>query len=271
MLLPILLAFVLSLPPTASSLRERYSIDTNFLFNLGEAPGYIGCSANTSFSLPLDGVEGSGLQPMGVVEDEDACMSLCCSNAACQLYNYCPIDSVGGCSGSAPSTCWIGSLSGVLQNNTKWKGRGRWSLQPPPPSTTGPQTLNYEDSSWRALSIPHDYVLQGNYTNTSSLEGHGYLSSGVAWYRRHLVLNSSTMQGQALWVDIDGAYRATDVWLNGAYLGHHESGYTSFRFYLHNVTDPFTGAPAIRWDQDNVLAFRMDGRDFEGWWVSVAA
>ena len=34
-------------------------------------------------------------------------------------------------------------------------------------------------------------------------------------------------------------YRAADFWLNGVYLGHHESGYAPFRLYIHNLT----GAP----------------------------
>jgi hypothetical protein len=47
---------------------------------------------------------------------------------------------------------------------------------------------------------------------------------------------------------------------NGFYLGYHDSGYTSFFFYIHNLTDPLTGRPALKYGAgaDNVLAVRVD-------------
>lgn len=254
--------------PLAAPQRERLPLDADWRFLLGDPPGYAACVANASFPLPLDGVEGDGLQPMGVVADEDACMGLCCASSACQLYNFCPPSNAAGCSGSPPSSCWTGSLSGALRNGTLWVGRGRTAPLPPPPSATGPETRAFDDGAWRQLRVPHDFVVEGAYVNDSALEGHGYLAANVSWYRRHFAVDAA-WSGDAVWVDFDGVFRASDVWLNGAYLGHHESGYTSFRYYLHNATDPFTGQPALLFGgADNVLAVRLDGRDFEGWWCA---
>lgn len=42
-----------------------------------------------------------------------------------------------------------------------------------------------------------------------------------SYYRKHFAVDAS-WQGQVIWVDFDGVYRASDYWLNGVYLGHHE-------------------------------------------------
>ena len=51
------------------------------------------------------------------------------------------------------------------------------------------------------------------------------------------------------------------VWLNGAYLGAWESGYTSFAY-------PISGLPGVVWGGVNTLAIRVDpSTDTEGtWW-----
>ena len=55
----------------------------------------------------------------------------------------------------------------------------------------------------------------------------------------------------SIWIDFDGIYRNSDMWLNGEYLGNHQSGYTSFRWYIDQYTLNYGGG-------DNVLAVRVD-------------
>ena len=86
-------------------------------------------------------------------------------------------------------------------------------------------------------------------------------------YRRHFTIDSSHA-GSVVWVDFDGVYKNSDVWLNGVYLGHHTSGYVAFRYFLHNVTsaDDATKTPVLRFGGDNVLAVRVDALSVqEGW------
>lgn len=62
-------------------------------------------------------------------------------------------------------------------------------------------------------------------------------------------------------MSFDGVYRNSDMWLNGVYLGHHNSGYTSFHYYLHNASVVYGGG-------DNVLVVRADAFSAqEGWYV----
>lgn len=62
-------------------------------------------------------------------------------------------------------------------------------------------------------------------------------------------------------------YKNSDVWLNGAWLGHFTSGYVSFRYYLHNATFPNSTVPVLVYGGgDNVLAVRVDALSAqEGW------
>ena len=66
-------------------------------------------------------------------------------------------------------------------------------------------------------------------------------------------------KGAQLYLEFDGVYRSSDMWLNGCFLGHHSSGYTSFRYRIDNAT----GFNAVG---SNVLAVRTDPRGNEGWW-----
>ena len=64
-------------------------------------------------------------------------------------------------------------------------------------------------------------------------------------------------RGKSLWIDFDGVYRDSKVWLNGHYLGHRASGYTGFRYDI---------APYVVYGGQNALAVHVDPRHFEGWW-----
>ncbi|MBV9470694.1 MAG: DUF4982 domain-containing protein, partial [Abitibacteriaceae bacterium] len=78
----------------------------------------------------------------------------------------------------------------------------------------------------------------------------------VGWYRKTFTLPSAD-RGKRLWLDFDGIYRNSKIWLNGRLLGQHPGGYTSFRF---DITD------TANYGGRNVLTVRADARSFEGWW-----
>jgi len=114
---------------------------------------------------------------------------------------------------------------------------------------------NYDDTSWRQLSVPHDFVIEGNFSSGCD-RSHGYLPKGVAWYRLHFTVPQN-LQGDNFWITFDGVYRDSTTYLNGQFLGSHPSGYTSFYYYISDVVE-FGG--------DNVLAVRVDSTTNEGWW-----
>ncbi len=84
---------------------------------------------------------------------------------------------------------------------------------------------------------------------------HGSIPVTVGWYRKTFELPARD-KGKSLWLDFDGVYRNSQVWLNGHFLGRHQSGYTSFRYDISRFAN---------YGGKNVLAV-FANPTFEGWW-----
>lgn len=121
-------------------------------------------------------------------------------------------------------------------------------------------SAGFDDASWQTVHLPHDYVLDETYTNSTTadrqIRSHGYLPYPMAWYRKHFSIPESD-QGKILRLDFDGIFRDSEVWLNGEYLGRHPCGYTPFSYDITKLAK--IGA-------ENVLTVRVDPHEWEGWW-----
>jgi beta-galactosidase len=115
--------------------------------------------------------------------------------------------------------------------------------------------LSYDDSSWRKVNVPHDYIVEGAFDPKAENQ-HDYLPVEPGWYRKTISIPAAE-QGRRLWLEFDGVYRDSQIWLNGHFLGRHLSGYTSFRYDISDVAKP---------GEKNELVVRVDPTDFEGWW-----
>src|SRR6185312_315532 len=124
----------------------------------------------------------------------------------------------------------------------------------------------FDDTRWRALDLPHDWAVElpfntnADYHHGYKPVGKGFPESSIGWYRREFMLPSSD-RGRRLWIEFDGVYRDSLVWLNGHCLGRHPSGYGSFRYDISDIAN-FGGV--------NVLAVRVDASRFEGWFYEGA-
>lgn len=123
----------------------------------------------------------------------------------------------------------------------------------------GAAGVGFDDSAWRELDLPHDWLLEQPYDPQANVS-HGFRAAGVAWYRKTFELPAEDL-GRRLWLEFDGVFRDCTVWLNGHLLGRHASGYTSFHFDITNVAN---------YGGRNALAVRVDARAFEGWWYEGA-
>jgi beta-galactosidase len=111
------------------------------------------------------------------------------------------------------------------------------------------QSPTLDDSSWRLLDVPHDWSIEGPFNQASpSGAGGGYLDGGIGWYRKSFVPPPEAANGR-LFVEFDGAYMDSQVWINGHFLGRHPYGYTGFEYELTPHLKP--GVP-------NVLAVRLN-------------
>lgn len=113
----------------------------------------------------------------------------------------------------------------------------------------------FDDSAWRVVDLPHDFVVEGAFDPAHNMD-HGYLPHGVGWYRKSFDAPAEDL-GKRIYLEFDGVFRNSTVWLNGHLLGTQPSGYISFRY---DVTD------VIDYGRANTVAVRVDARSFEGWW-----
>jgi beta-galactosidase len=94
------------------------------------------------------------------------------------------------------------------------------------------QNETLDDSQWRALDLPHDWSVEGEFDEKSPAgTGGGALSGGIGWYRKTFDLPAGS-KGKFVFIDFDGVYRNSEVWINGHYLGKRPYGYSSFQYNL---------------------------------------
>jgi beta-galactosidase len=122
----------------------------------------------------------------------------------------------------------------------------------------GAEKVDFDASSWRKLDVPHDWSIEGNFSQSAPSTGSGgWLPTGVAWYRKELTLPQGS-EGKRVWIEFDGVMHNSDVWLNGEHLGHRPSGYVSFRYDVSDkiktggantlvVKADTSAQPASRW------------------------
>ena len=108
----------------------------------------------------------------------------------------------------------------------------------------------YDDSKWRMLDLPHDWSIEGNFSenNPATTQG-GALPNGIGWYRKTFLLPAAA-QNKNVRATFDGIYRNSEVWINGHYLGKRPYGYSSFSY---DLTAYLNKAPA-----KNIIAVKVD-------------
>jgi beta-galactosidase len=131
---------------------------------------------------------------------------------------------------------------------------------------SGPASPSFSDASWRPVNLPHDWAVELPFDSSADGShgfhpiGPGFPQNDVAWYRRSFDL-PKTDQGKRLWLEFDGAFRDCEVFVNGWIVGHHESGYSSFRYDITDVAN---------YGGKNVVAVKVDASRFEGWFYEGA-
>ncbi len=107
----------------------------------------------------------------------------------------------------------------------------------------------FDDGGWRTLNLPHEWSIESDFSEKfPATAGGGALPGGIGWYRKTFFVPQSE-QNKCVYVDFDGVYRNSEVWINGHYLGKRPYGYISFRYEL---------TPFLKFGEKNTLAVRVD-------------
>lgn len=138
----------------------------------------------------------------------------------------------------------------------------------------GAVSPDYDDSSWRTLSLPHDWCVETEAAEAaggehigpfsrSSVGGNstGQTVGGEGWYRKTFTLKKED-KNKRIMLYFEGAYNHTTVWVNGrkAYFNHY--GYQSFRF---DATE-FCKAPG----KENVITVKVTNNGMNTRWYAGA-
>lgn len=99
----------------------------------------------------------------------------------------------------------------------------------------------YDDQDWLDVQIPHTW------NAVDGASGFDYFQ-GACWYRKEFMIDSIE-EKKRVYIEFNGANSITNVYVNGAHIGEHRGGYSTFRF---DITD------AIQFGVTNVLAVQVD-------------
>jgi len=106
----------------------------------------------------------------------------------------------------------------------------------------------FDDSSWRELHLPHDWAIEGEFSKDNPATPYGgALPGGFGWYRKHFV---TPQGGKRCFLEFDGVYMNSTVYINGQIVGSRPYGYSSFSYEITDFLAPE--------GQDNVVAVSCD-------------
>lgn len=132
-----------------------------------------------------------------------------------------------------------------------------------------PINPNFNDSSWRTLDLPHDWVVELPFVNSPNFDvmAHGYKPVGglfpetsIGWYRKKFYVDRAD-SGKKISIRFDGIYRNANVWINGFFLGNNFSGYTGAEYDISDF---------LEFNKQNTIVVRADATQYEGWFYEGA-
>jgi beta-galactosidase len=124
---------------------------------------------------------------------------------------------------------------------------------------TNGQSTDFNDSGWSGVTLPHDWSIFNTFNQSSAAGGGGgYLDGGIGWYRKTFTIPSD-YAGKKVFIEFDGAYMNSQVWINGTSLGTRPYGYSSFEYDL---------TPYLNIGGSNVIAVRLNNNQPTSRWYS---
>lgn len=131
----------------------------------------------------------------------------------------------------------------VTSFNSGWKFSLESDVQP------GVSDPEFNDRSWRQLDLPHDWAIEGDFSQDNpSGPGGGALPGGVGWYRKQFRIRNLDCRYK---IEFDGIYMNSSVYVNGHLVGTRPYGYISFSY---DITDFLVRG-------SNTIAVRVDNSD----------
>ncbi len=162
----------------------------------------------------------------------------------------------GGAGGSSSSAATlVNNYDGARSTTVSFDQGWKFHLG----DVTGAQATTFDDSAWTSLNVPHDWSISLAFNQSSKAGGGGgYLDGGTGWYRKTFTLPASS-SGQKVFVQFDGVYMDSTVYLNGTQVGARPYGFSSFECDL---------TASAKFGASNVLAVRVNNQQPSSRWYS---
>ena len=153
--------------------------------------------------------------------------------------------SVAGTAAAAPG----GTGSPVADRSTRRRDTFDFDWKFVLDDPAGAEQPGFDDASWRKLDLPHDWSIEGPFSQSNPAGGPGgYLPGGIGWYRKTFTAPES-LRGQRVSLNFDGVYMNSTVWVNGHLLGERPYGFVPFTYDLTSY---------LNYGHDNTVAVRVD-------------
>lgn len=107
---------------------------------------------------------------------------------------------------------------------------------------------NIDLTNWSKLNLPHDWSFQkGVRKGGDQGQGGGYHDGGIGWYRKTIQIEKNSLS-KTIYLNFDGVYMNSEVWVNGNYLAKRPYGYISFRYDVTKHLKQGSNTIAVRVD-----------------------
>lgn len=130
----------------------------------------------------------------------------------------------------------------------------------------GPYVSKFDASGWKTVDLPHDWVVdlpfaaEASHSHGYKTVGYEYPETSIGWYRKTFDVPAEDY-GKHIWLEFDGIFRDSQIWVNGFYLGHEKSGYAS---HVYDISE------YLNYGGDNLVCVRADATFEEGWFYEGA-
>lgn len=112
----------------------------------------------------------------------------------------------------------------------------------------------FDDSGWEEVRLPHDWSISEVFVNDIAADDPALLPGGIGWYRKMFSMPAGSEE-KVTWIEFDGIYNNSDVWINGHHLGNRPYGYAPFSYDLT--------PHLLHGGQENVITVRVDRTSFQ--------
>ena len=114
----------------------------------------------------------------------------------------------------------------------------------------GAQAASFDDTKWQSVDLPHDWdIHHAPNADAPTGNGGGYFPGGTGWYRKQVKdTDLKLANGETLWLNFEGVYQCSEIFVNGTKVSTHAYGYTPFKVNITPYINKGINTIAVRVD-----------------------